>query len=120
MPQIARLDRAKPRVMRRVEAPRDMWLDDLHVIVQGVMGAATTFASSSLDAAAIGRSRSGPRRILRARDADVSEAALANLLAQCRGTSGETFEYHYDFGDSWQRHRREGGRSGAERPSTRA
>jgi hypothetical protein len=42
MPQIARLkitlDDVEPRVMRRIEVPLDIKLDDLHLAIQAAMG----------------------------------------------------------------------------------
>ncbi len=92
------LDEVKPRVVRRIEVPLAMRLDDLHLAFQIAMG----WENDHLYEFQAGRAAWGipdpevPRSawdILAA-----SEAVLADLLAQAPRKS---FNYLYDFGDGW-------------------
>jgi hypothetical protein len=102
MPQIARLkiqldDMERP-VIRRVEVPSTIRLDDLHLVIQIVMG----WENDHLYEFRVGRdliwSFADPDwPLLRSRDA--AEEILADLLPHLK--RNKTFNYLYDFGDSW-------------------
>jgi Plasmid pRiA4b ORF-3-like protein len=102
MPEIARLrielDGVRPRVVRRLEVPIDVRLDDLHLVFQAAMG----WENYHLFEFRAGRAAwgepdpewdspgSGPL--------PAKKATIADLLGHGR----EGFKYFYDFGDDWQ------------------
>jgi hypothetical protein len=102
MPQIARLkiqldDMERP-VARRVEVPSTIGLNELHLVIQIVMG----WKNDHLYEFRVGRDLiwSFPDPdwpLLRSRDAE--QETLADLLAHLK--RNKTFHYLYDFGDSW-------------------
>jgi hypothetical protein len=101
MTDIARLrielDEVKPRVWRRVEVPTDIHLDDLHRVIQVVMG----WENYHLYEFRRGRTAYGvpdPEWGLEGSDSlSAEEAQLKDLL----GGRGKVFTYVYDFGDDW-------------------
>lgn len=104
MPQIARLnitlDHVEPTIMRRVEVPADIRLDDLHLVVQVAMG----WENYHLYEFRVGEMAwSIPDPDIRGFSPDeplaASKATLADLLAQA---GGKIFQYVYDFGDGWE------------------
>ena|SRR5208337_1668094 len=86
----------KPEIWRRFVVPSDITLDRLHDIIQIVMG----WTDSHLHEFIIGEKRYTEYR---ESPEDGEEDGLYRLgnLVKCKGTS---FEYHYDFGDSWRHH----------------
>jgi hypothetical protein len=104
MPHIARLkitlDEIEPTVMRRVEVPADIRLDDLHLVVQIAMG----WENYHLYEFRVGDMAWGiPDPDIRGFSPDeplaARKATLADLLAHA---GGKTFQYAYDFGDGWE------------------
>src|ERR1700688_1120647 len=98
MNKIARLsveiDDVTPRVLRVVEVPSDLRLDDLHFVLQIAIG----WQNGHPFEFRIGDKVWGQPD----RDADISRmpaerATLADILAQ-----GDTFKYDYVFGEDWQ------------------
>lgn len=101
MADIARLrielDEVKPRVWRRVEVPVDIHLDDLHLVIQIVMG----WENYHLYEFRRGRTAYGipdPEWGLEGSGSlTAEEAQLKDLL----GGRSKVFTYVYDFGDDW-------------------
>jgi hypothetical protein len=98
MREIARLaveiDDVTPRVLRVVEVPIDMRLDDLHFVLQIAIG----WQNCHPFEFRIGDAAWGQQD----RDADINpapaeQATLADILAH-----GGTFQYDYVFSESWQ------------------
>ena len=98
MSEIARLsveiDDVTPRVLRVVEVPADIRLDDLHFVLQIAIG----WQNGHPFEFRIGDKVWGQPD----RDADVSptpaeRATLADIF-----THGDTFKYDYVFGEDWQ------------------
>ena len=93
-----KLDNVKPSVLRRIEAPRTIRLDDLHFVIQAAMG----WEDCHLWEFRLGRDIAygipGPDWP-DSQPLDASEATLASLLT--RMASAKTFRYAYDFGDNW-------------------
>jgi len=92
------LDRVKPVVLRRVEAPFDIRLDRLHLTIQAAMG----WTNSHLyEIQAGGVAWSTP-------DGDagwggeVMDARKARLDDILEDTGAKTLKYLYDFGDGWE------------------
>ncbi|MGA8494866.1 MAG: plasmid pRiA4b ORF-3 family protein [Xanthobacteraceae bacterium] len=88
------IDDVTPRVLRVVEVPADIRLDDLHFVLQIAIG----WQNGHPFEFCIGDKVWGQPD----RDADVSPtpaecATLADILAQ-----GDTFKYDYVFGEDWQ------------------
>jgi hypothetical protein len=102
MADIARLrialDEVKPLVWRRVEVPIDIRLDDLHLVIQSVMG----WENDHLYEFRCGRTAYGvPGRewgLEGLGSLSAEEAQLKDLL----GGRGKVFTYVYDFGDDWR------------------
>jgi hypothetical protein len=102
MADIARLrielDEVKPLVWRRVEVPIDIHLDDLHVVIQIVMG----WENDHLYEFRRGRTAYGvpdPEWGLEGSGSlSAEETRLQDLLAG----RGKVFTYVYDFGDDWR------------------
>jgi hypothetical protein len=103
MPQIARLkitlDRVRPQVMRRVEVPVDIRLDDLHLVVQIAMG----WDNDHLYEFRIGKRSFGiPDPDLGAYLQEGPDDASGGTLLDIFANGGrKAFTYMYDFGDSW-------------------
>ena len=102
MPDIARLkialDEVDPEVMRRVEAPLTLRLDDLHLVIQIAMG----WENYHLYEFRIGQVAWGiPDPDWPAGDNPLpaAKAMIADLVEQTRTKS---FKYFYDFGDGWE------------------
>lgn len=102
MPQIARLkiqlDRMERPVVRRVEVPTTLCLDELHLVIQIAMG----WENDHLYEFRVGRDPiwgipDPDLPFLRSRDA--TRETLADLLPHLK--RNKTFHYLYDFGDSW-------------------
>jgi hypothetical protein len=98
MAEIARLmveiDDVTPRVVRCVEVPIDIRLDDLHFVLQIAIG----WQNGHPFEFRVGETAWGQED----RDAELSPApaegaTLADILAR-----GETFKYDYVFGEDWQ------------------
>lgn len=104
MADIARLridlDEVRPRVWRRVEVPVDIGLDDLHLVIQAVMG----WEDAHLYEFRRGRTVYGygipdPEWDIPGSDPlPAEEARLRDLL----GRRAKVFTYAYDFGDDWR------------------
>ena len=110
MTEIARLsveiDDVTPRVVRRVEVPFDIRLDDLHFVLQIAIG----WQNGHPFEFRIGDVAWG----LQDRDAEVEiipaeRSTLADILAQ-----GDTFKYDYVLGEDWEHTVRLEARSAAE------
>ncbi len=104
MPRIARLkitlDDVEPRVMRRVEVPLDIRLDDLHLAIQVAMG----WENCHLYEFRTAKARWGipdpdGDDFSPAEQLDAAKATLADLFAK---SGRKAFKYLYDFGDGWQ------------------
>jgi hypothetical protein len=99
MTAIARLkveiDEVEPRVVRRVEVPLDMRLDDLHFVLQIALGWQNChpFEFRSGDNAWGLVDRDTPET----NPLPAEQATLADLAAL-----GRSFKYNYTFGDAWQ------------------
>lgn len=88
------LAHSKPPIWRRVLVPSDITLDQLHDVVQVVMG----WDNEHLHLFEIdGMTFSDPRY----RDADIHEEATVRLN-QAAPYPTATFRYEYDFGDGWE------------------
>jgi hypothetical protein len=104
MSEIARLkitlDHVEPAVMRRIEVPVDISLDDLHLVIQRAM----PWENDHLYEFSVGGTLAwgipdpdsffgqGGRR-------DAAKATLADLLDQ---GGRKAFKCRYDFGDDWE------------------
>ena len=103
MPEIARLriqlDEMERPVVRRVEVPSAIRLDELHLVIQIAMG----WENYHLYSFEVGRTLTWgipdpDWPDLQTRDA--GQESLADLLAQLK--RNKTFHYTYDFGDDWR------------------
>jgi len=97
-PEIARLmieiDDVAPRVVRVVEVPVDIRLDDLHFVLQIAVG----WQNGHPFEFRIGDKVWGqPDREAEINPAPAEAATLADILAL-----GQTFKYDYVFGEDWQ------------------
>jgi Plasmid pRiA4b ORF-3-like protein len=103
MPEIARLkitlDHVEPAVMRRIEVPTDISLDDLHLVIQRAM----PWENCHLYEFSVGRSLAwgipDPDSRFEEHRRDAAKATLADLLDQ---GGRKAFKYTYDFGDDWE------------------
>src|SRR5580693_3797058 len=98
MSEIARLsveiDDVEPRVVRVVDVPADIRLDDLHFVLQIVIG----WQNGHPFEFRIGDKLWGqPDRDAEFSPTPAEQATLADILAQ-----GDTFQYDYVFGEDWQ------------------
>ncbi len=89
------LDHVKPPVRRRIEVPRDIRLDRLHLVIQAAMGWSNMHLYE-IRAGDVGWSDpdpdwgfDGPR--------DAGKVRLGDLLEQ----GVKSLKYLYDFGDDW-------------------
>ena len=94
------LDEVKPPVRRRVEVPLIIRLDQLHRIIQIVMG----WQNYHLYEFRVGRDVAygvpyPHRGFPGSSPMPAKKATLADILAQARNKS---FKYVYDFGDDWR------------------
>jgi hypothetical protein len=89
------IDEVKPRVVRRIEVPLAIRLDDLHFVLQIAIGWQNChpFEFRMGDLAWGLVDRDSPEVNLR----PAEQATLADLAAQ-----GMSFAYSYTFGDAWQ------------------
>src|SRR5262249_44968518 len=98
MPDIARLrvtiDEVAPAVVRRVEVPLGMRLDDLHFVLQIAIG----WQNGHPFAFRIGDKAWG----LVDRDADSNPLAAESATLADVHALGRTFKYGYVFGEDWQ------------------
>ena len=108
MTEIARLlitlDDIRPPIRRRIEVPLGIRLDDLHLVIQAVMG----WEDYHLYEFRIGR---GADQAYGVPDPEwdfpgssvlpARKASLADLLARLT-TKVKAFKYVYDFGDNWR------------------
>jgi hypothetical protein len=96
--EIARLnveiDDVTPRVMRCVEVPLDIRLDDLHFVLQIAIGWQN---GHPFEFRIGGRAWGTPDRDAENAPMAAEEATLADIL-----TFGDTFQYDYVFGEDWQ------------------
>jgi Fe-S-cluster formation regulator IscX/YfhJ len=98
MSEIARLrveiDDVTPRVVRFIDVPVDIRLDDLHFVLQISIG----WQNGHPFEFRIGDAVWGqPDRDIEASPAPAEQATLAEVLEQ-----GSTFQYNYVFGEDWQ------------------
>jgi hypothetical protein len=91
------LDDVKPAVLRRVEVPFDIRLDQLHLTIQAAMGW-TNSHLYELRAGGAGWSTPLPDVVGGSDFLDARKASLGDVLEDV-GT--KTLKYLYDFGDGW-------------------
>jgi hypothetical protein len=85
----------EPPIWRRVAAPSNFTLGDLHHIIQLAMG----WQHSHMHDFRIGKVTYGdPQMLVEGDDQDEWEAPLAQVVPRAR----RKFRYLYDFGDSWE------------------
>jgi len=91
------LDHVKPPVVRRVEVPADIRLDDLHLVIQIVMGWENYHLYEF-------RTRGGRWSLIDPdfADADVRSASKATLAELLKQGGAKGIKYTYDFGDGWE------------------
>jgi len=90
------LDNVKPPVMRRLEVPVTITLDNLHMVLQAAMG----WTNSHLyEMRFSGVSFGIPDPDWPDGPADARKVTLLNILED---TGTKSFKYLYDFGDGWQ------------------
>ncbi len=94
------LQHTKPPVWRRIEAPGDLTLPELHDAVQAVMG----WADCHLHQFRTGNDRHPPRFLTQFDLAEGDEGMLEDdvRLDQVVGKKGDRLWYDYDFGDGWE------------------
>jgi hypothetical protein len=92
------LDDVKPAVIRRIDVPLDIWLDQLHLAIQAAMGWANSHLYE-LRAGDVGWSTPYPDDDWVGDFIDAREARLGNVLEDV-GT--KKLVYLYDFGDGWE------------------
>jgi hypothetical protein len=101
MADIARLkitlNDVKPRVLRRIEVPLDVRLDDLHLVFQIAMGW-ENYHLWEFRAGDISWGVPDPDDPYPGDPLPAKKARLAELL----DAAGKTFHYAYDFGDGWE------------------
>jgi Plasmid pRiA4b ORF-3-like protein len=102
MPDIARLkislDEVEPEVLRRVEAPLAIRLDDLHLAIQIAMGW-ENYHLYEFRIAGIAWGIPDPDVPGSDDPLPAAKATLADLVERART---KTFQYLYDFGDGWE------------------
>ena len=102
MTEIARLrielDEVQPRVMRRIEAPLAMRLDDLHLAIQIAMG----WENYHLYEFRAGKTAWGEPDPEWDFSGTETLPAKGATLADLLGRGRKTFSYVYDFGDDWR------------------
>lgn len=92
------LQGVRPQIWRRVQVPSDIALEELHLVLQAVMG----WTNSHLHAFRFGQRRytmpyeDGVLEELQMEDE--RDVCLSELITEPK----QTFEYEYDFGDNWQ------------------
>jgi len=89
-----RLLEIEPEIWRRVVVPDDITLDRLHDVIQIVMG----WTDSHLHEFTIGKKRYTEYPESKEDGLESGKYHLKNLVKQ----KGRTFNYLYDFGDSWE------------------
>jgi hypothetical protein len=90
------LDDVKPVVLRRVEVPFDIRLDQLHLTIQAAMGW-TNSHLYEIRAGGVGWSTPDPDWAC-----DVIDARKARLGDILGDIGKKTLKYLYDFGDGWE------------------
>lgn len=93
---------AKPPIWRRLDVASDLYLDDLHVVVQAAMG----WSDSHLHAFSAGGRVFMPGSFQFLNEFDVAEGERGTPEAQVRldevlREPGDRLWYTYDFGDGW-------------------
>ena len=90
------LDNVKPLVLRRIEAPFDIRLDRLHLVIQAAMGW-TNSHLYEIRAGGVGWGMTDP---------DWGDGPLdarkARLIDVIEDVGTKTLRYIYDFGDRWE------------------
>jgi hypothetical protein len=87
----------KPEIWRRVLAPSDLCLADLHYLIQGAMG----WKQAHLHEFTVGPQRYGPHDgHLEPTSGTLDEEQVT--LAEVLPKKGSKLSYLYDFGDSWK------------------
>lgn len=88
--------RVEPAVWRRVLVPRDIILDDLHLVIQRVMG----WDNDHMHEFLIGRKRYG---MMIPDDFGFSDSTVDESIVRLNGVAKPKakFQYLYDFGDNW-------------------
>ena len=94
---------AKPPIWRRLDVASDLYLDDLHVVIQAAMG----WSDSHLYAFAAGGRVFMPGSFQFLNEFDVAEGERGTPEAQVRLDEvqrgpGDRLWYTYDFGDGWE------------------
>ena len=89
-----RLLEIEPEIWRRFVVPGNITLDRLHDVIQIVMG----WTDSHLHEFTIGKKRYTEYPEVKEDGAACGKYRLENLIKQ----KGRTFDYLYDFGDSWE------------------
>jgi hypothetical protein len=87
----------RPPIWRRIEVPGDVTLDELHLILQAIMG----WTNSHLHQFKVGRIYYGEPSIDEFSDLnlkDESKARLNKVLSKPK----QKMIYEYDFGDGWE------------------
>jgi hypothetical protein len=87
----------RPPIWRRIEVPGDVTLDELHLILQAIMG----WTNSHLHQFKVGRIYYGEPSIDELSDLnlkDESKARLNKVLSKPK----QKMIYEYDFGDGWE------------------
>jgi len=84
----------EPPVWRRVVVRGDIWLEDLHYVIQSAMG----WTNSHLHQFSVGKKRIGDPHPDLGDLEDEADFALSDVAPR----KGAKFIYEYDFGDDWQ------------------
>ncbi len=88
----------RPQIVRRVQVPADMRLDNLHMVVQVAMG----WTNSHLHSFSFGkRAFTIPFEEGYLEEMEMEDERSV-LLSQLLTEPKAQFEYEYDFGDGWQ------------------
>lgn len=88
----------KPAVLRRIEVPFDIRLDQLHMVIQAAMGW-TNSHLYELRAGGVGWSTPYPDADWAGGFLDARKARLDDVLED---VGAKTLKYLYDFGDGWE------------------
>ncbi len=88
---------SKPPIWRRIQVRSDITLENLHYILQTVMG----WTDSHLHMFAIGGEHYGPTESDPTGDLEMENERRVRL-AEVVPSAGARFVYEYDFGDSWE------------------
>jgi len=93
------LEHVEPAVWRRIEVPGDVTLDQLHAIIQRVMG----WDDYHMWSFQVGKTEYQPETadLFDSGDGPQSRSAEGTTLAQATEGRRISFRYWYDFGDDW-------------------